>query len=1509
MLDLLSRMFQSVVTPMLWLSLTAAFVAVIVMILRRILRSRIPHQALCVLWLIVFARLLLPVSIETPFSLVPSNITNQIYQTEQEPEQPVEPEAESQPSAVIPDRPEPVEPTPAPVVTAPVSQPQIPATSEPIPSLPVVSNPVVSQPEDPVVSDPVVPEPQPSAPPMIEEEPSIPETPVLSEKEIRVRNGQAIAASVWLLGVAAMLVSGIVSYAKLRRQVYDAIRAEDGVWEHPSLRSPFILGLFRPKIYLPMGIAGPARQFILHHERAHLRRWDHVVKPICWLALAIHWFNPFAWGAFLLMSRDIEAACDECVIRKLGSEVKADYSATLLALATDKRFPAPSPLPFGEGDAEERIKNVLKFKKPVLWVSIGAVVVAAIAAVCLLTNQSPRSLDSFYPQVNWEKVESVKASFRLSDYPMDTDQIELSDHAAAEAIDILSEYRYWKGVSHLIPDNRIGFYDSLWRLNFGFENGSELHLNYSESGTLVVNYSSGLLPDGSVLDSSTVHYSADDAEELVQAILDVINRQIEQTYTADLQAAMENTDIYSKEFPSLLAALMPPSVEFSPDDPLTADDCVAIFAQAMWLSDPEKLVYGMPYNKGSEYNISLCYMDLLMPKILIGYDRSINWNDYSGRYLDFVEKVSLTSEPIDQRELLQSSAVENVTHYSDTELAELMDKVGVSYENAEAYDITVLFSYSDSEPVKCTYCILFHDDLFKIVSASCESEDPADDPIEDPAPISALGELFLSALNDKAEIIDPGLGMTATLSELVAATVPTVEMNITEIAAVDLDDDGIEEVLLNLQAAPDAPYGTMILHYSAADGKVYGHSLWARAFMDVKEDGTFSYSGGAATNGVARLSFTPEGCEKQVLLHQDFDLDLNGATDDYYYYRNGEAITEQEFYSAFESWQSQPNLIWTEYTPENAEAIIRQYFDVTDAGQDSEQDFLSSLPTELVTYNTLPADPEEYYLVAELPEQHIWLYAQNWGQDSMLRWDNSWWPLEGRVAHSHHMTLPQMFLLEETPGKTTAAVISQIGTGTGVELYELAAYVMGGHTAETGNSFGMQNYVYDWRSAAEHFNQNNTLLYDAETDALTLFWNGTAYFSGTLGQDLSQHFGLEDGFTGALVVNGDIICFEHIEGSRFAVTVVPCIAKGGQGYFAEEGWWRWVNEDNYCFPMSVGVTGFTLTWTVEFNGSGFDQVGEVSIVAPATAKPGTPDYANEIMAAIGGFVEKRQAIPQDYLLYLTEEQHAMAEDYNRQTKTIRGGAASAVIDVVSVIKGEEISYYDLEDTEYQIIGQLADALLFPDYGTRIRENGELNAYLSQRPDSIIRLDSAMAQHFASWAGYQGITVGGYCELADRLYRSLNQGGPVPTTDAAMAASMLILERQAVSEDVLSQLDGDIAGLIKKYNEQTAELKDVYYKKADSLRYALFYEENRTTQQWCREAFAQRLSAFALYKNYSQLAWTDPLTSQVASYEAGGSYGLWATYFRHEGERLELPQRLLDYLSLVETLLIRLNQAD
>ncbi len=375
MTALLSHLFDGLLRPLLEMSITAAFVAVVVFLLRLVLKKRAPRQVICLMWLLVFARLLLPVALETPFSLVPDldELAEQPAQS-----QPVEdaPQQELPTAPVLTD----------PVQTAPVQTDPVqtnPGQTYPVQNDPVQTNPIPNDPVTPPVSE-AEPDPQPSQ--TVTEEPAAP----------AVSPVKYILPILWAVGVVAMAGYAVVSYLGLRRRVFDAIRTENGVWEHPDLRSPFILGVIKPGIYLPMGLDGHTRGFILLHERAHLRRLDHVVKPLCWVALAIHWYNPFAWMAFLLMSRDMEAACDDRVLEQLGMEVKADYSAALLELATNRRFPAPSPLSFGEGDAKFRIKNVLNFKKPALWVTIVAIVVAVAAAVTLLTDPAKRlDLDKY----------------------------------------------------------------------------------------------------------------------------------------------------------------------------------------------------------------------------------------------------------------------------------------------------------------------------------------------------------------------------------------------------------------------------------------------------------------------------------------------------------------------------------------------------------------------------------------------------------------------------------------------------------------------------------------------------------------------------------------------------------------------------------------------------------------------------------------------------------------------------------------------------------------------------------------------------------------------------------------------------------------------------------------------------------------------------------------------------------------------------------------------------------
>lgn len=330
------------------MSLTAAYAAAVVAALRLALRRRAPKRVLSLLWLVVFARLLIPVSLESPLSIVPDAMPPRtLTQLEDGPEPPLQ--------TVPVQVPGPAQGTAGSHWEGPGPNPT-PATQGGPGGLPVSAVPEAPS--------PTAPQPEAPAP--------FPWSTVL--------------AGMWLAGALAMGGGALVSYLRLRRRLFDAIRAPDGAWEHPSVGSPFILGVFRPRIYLPAGLRGQPRQFILCHERAHLRRLDHLVKPLCWAALAVHWFNPAVWLAFVLMSRDIEAACDEAVIRTLGPAVKADYSATLLSLATGGRIPAPCPLAFDEGDAKGRIHNVLRYQRPTLWIVVVSAVMALMAAVCLLTD-------------------------------------------------------------------------------------------------------------------------------------------------------------------------------------------------------------------------------------------------------------------------------------------------------------------------------------------------------------------------------------------------------------------------------------------------------------------------------------------------------------------------------------------------------------------------------------------------------------------------------------------------------------------------------------------------------------------------------------------------------------------------------------------------------------------------------------------------------------------------------------------------------------------------------------------------------------------------------------------------------------------------------------------------------------------------------------------------------------------------------------------------------------------
>ena len=196
----------------------------------------------------------------------------------------------------------------------------------------------------------------------------------------------AIATFLWLFGIAAMLIYSIVSVLILKNRLKSARNVEQNIYEADNLKTPFVLGIFKPRIFIPAGLTTEEKNYIIRHEQTHIRRLDHIIKPFAFMVLSLHWFNPLVWIAFVLMSTDMELSCDEKVIKEMGGEIKKPYAASLLSLATGKRILNGSPLAFGEGNVKGRIKNVLNYRKPRFWMMAVAVVAVIALGIGLLVN-------------------------------------------------------------------------------------------------------------------------------------------------------------------------------------------------------------------------------------------------------------------------------------------------------------------------------------------------------------------------------------------------------------------------------------------------------------------------------------------------------------------------------------------------------------------------------------------------------------------------------------------------------------------------------------------------------------------------------------------------------------------------------------------------------------------------------------------------------------------------------------------------------------------------------------------------------------------------------------------------------------------------------------------------------------------------------------------------------------------------------------------------------------------
>ena len=300
-----------------------ATVVILLVIAARLLLKRAPKIFSYALWAIVLLRLLVPVSIQSPVAVVP--------------EQKVFSAASGQ-------------------------------TYEPVAPKPQV--PQLQAPEDePVTVMPAVPETKPE-----------------TKQEISV-SLEGWFSLAWMLGIGVIAAISLVSYGKLRKKVRISVPLQKGIRVADDIRSPFVMGFIRPVIYLPATLQPSEQRYIIAHEQHHIRRGDHIFKLLGFLALMIHWFNPLVWIAFVLAAKDMEMSCDEAVIRRLGPDVRADYSQSLLSLATGHRVFTGTPLAFGEGDPAGRVRNLARWKKPAIWVSVFCVVLCVVLGICLLTNR------------------------------------------------------------------------------------------------------------------------------------------------------------------------------------------------------------------------------------------------------------------------------------------------------------------------------------------------------------------------------------------------------------------------------------------------------------------------------------------------------------------------------------------------------------------------------------------------------------------------------------------------------------------------------------------------------------------------------------------------------------------------------------------------------------------------------------------------------------------------------------------------------------------------------------------------------------------------------------------------------------------------------------------------------------------------------------------------------------------------------------------------------------------
>ncbi len=322
------------------LSFSASWLILAVIIVRLMFSNHFPKWINCLLWGIVAFRLLVPFSIESSISLVPSNqvITDSVIQN-----------TDTNITDVIVDKPTQYIHSGFEVIDSNVNS--------------VINN-------------------------------------TGYVKNNFFQNAFEAAGYIWLCGIIVVLVYAVINYLILRHRVSSSVPVSDKIRKCEKICSPFVLGLFRPRIYLPCGLSSDTEEFVIKHEQSHIKRMDHFIKPFGYALLAIHWFNPLAWIAYILLCRDIEYACDERVLKDLSPNLRKLYANALLECSVRQMRISACPVAFCEAGVKERVKKIMTYKKPAFWIVLTAIIVCGIVSLLFLTGQGTSGDDYLSPIKN-----------------------------------------------------------------------------------------------------------------------------------------------------------------------------------------------------------------------------------------------------------------------------------------------------------------------------------------------------------------------------------------------------------------------------------------------------------------------------------------------------------------------------------------------------------------------------------------------------------------------------------------------------------------------------------------------------------------------------------------------------------------------------------------------------------------------------------------------------------------------------------------------------------------------------------------------------------------------------------------------------------------------------------------------------------------------------------------------------------------------------------------------------